>query len=120
MHPYIILYIYRRAVQLLVGGKYTLKNEDQTATSHFDQEGEGVEAGLATQQMLQEVVLALGVSAEEVTTMELTGTITDQEEMVITSLVRRAKIEDSQVTKYQEMDQMKQIRWFRFPDKGRA
>ena len=58
---------------------------------------------MATQQMLQEVVLALGVSAEAVTTMELTGTITDQEEMVITSLVR-AKIEDSQVTKYQEMD----------------
>lgn len=69
---------------------------------------EGVEAGVATQQMLQGVVLALGV-LEEVAMMEVTGTPTDQKEMVITGLVH-AKIEGSQVTKYQEMDKIKQIR----------
>lgn len=41
--------------------------------------------------------------------MEVTGTTTDQKEMVITGLVH-AKIEGSQVTKYQEMDKIKQIR----------
>lgn len=94
---------------MLVDGKFTLKNEDQTATSHFEQEEEGVEAGVATQQMLQGVVLALGVLVEEVAMMEVTGTTTDQKEMVITGLVH-AKIEGSQVTKYQEMDKIKQIR----------
>lgn len=70
---------------------------------------EGVEAGVATQQMLQGVVLALGVLVEEVAMMEVTGTTTDQKEMVFTGLVH-AKIEGSQVTKYQEMDKIKQSR----------
>lgn len=55
---------------------------------------EGVEAGAATQQMLQGGVLVVKVLAEVVAMMEVIETITDQEEMVIIGQVP-AKVEGS-------------------------
>lgn len=64
-------------------------------------EQEGEEAGGATSQRHQGGDMVLGRLVGEMVKMEVTETITDQEEMVSIGLVRD-KTEDSQGTKYQE------------------